>query len=110
MSENAPKKRDEQLCLELKEKTCEIIRLTSRVTMRAHHTLCCFCGYGTGPCSPPVRPQRATTKRPWRNASGSDASSHARAAGVDPDVYLAHAGAVYRIQWAVREGLYVRGF
>ena len=46
MSENVPNRRDDELCVQLKEKMSEMMRLTGRVTMRAHHTLCCFCGYG----------------------------------------------------------------
>ena len=45
MFENVPNRRDEKLCSELKEKTCEMMRVTSRVTVRAHHILCHFCGY-----------------------------------------------------------------
>ncbi len=46
MPENEPNKRDDKLCFELKERTCAMMRLTGRVTVRAHHILCSFCGYG----------------------------------------------------------------
>ncbi len=46
MSENVPDERDEKFCTGLKERTYELMRMTGRVTVRAHHILCCFCAYG----------------------------------------------------------------
>jgi hypothetical protein len=57
MFEDVPNRRDDKLCFELKEKMCEMMRLTGRVTMRAHHTLCCFCGYGRTKYPDSLRPK-----------------------------------------------------